>query len=67
MKNIRIIDDIIRVEALACSTIDKAVSESYDFCVKYNINVILLFNDKKLIVTPQSDKQLLINSYMKYV
>lgn len=65
MENIKIIDSIIRVEALAGSTIQKAVTESCDFCVKYNTNVILLFNDKELIITPHSDKISLINDYMK--
>lgn len=64
MENIRIIDSIIRVEAMAGSTIQKAVSEGYDFCVKYNVNIILLFNSKRLMITPQSDKQKLIDSYM---
>lgn len=65
MENIRIIDSIIRVEAMAGSTIQEAISECYDFCIKYNVNIILLFNSKRLMVTPQSDKQRLINSYMK--
>lgn len=64
MENIRILDSIIRVEAIAGSTIQNAVSESYDFCVKYDVNIILLFNSKKLMITPQSDKQKLIDSYM---
>lgn len=64
MENIRILDSIIRVEAIAGSTIQKAVSESYDFCVKYNVNIILLFNSKRLMITPQSDKKKLIDSYM---
>lgn len=63
MENIRIIDSIIRVEAMAGSTIQNAVSESYNFCVKYNVNIILLFNSKKLMITPQSDRQKLIDSY----
>lgn len=64
MENIRILDSSIRVEAMAGSTIQNAVSESYDFCVKYDVNIILLFNSKKLMITPQSDKQKLIDSYM---
>lgn len=63
MENIRILDSIIRVEAMAGSTIQNAVSESYDFCVKYDVNIILLFNSKKLMITPQSDRQKLIDSY----
>lgn len=63
MENIRIIDSIIRVEAMAGSTIQNAVSESYNFCVKYNVNIILLFNSKRLTITPQSDRQKLIDSY----
>lgn len=50
---------------MAGSTIQNAVSESYDFCIKYNVNIILLFNSKRLTITPQSDKQKLIDSYMK--
>lgn len=50
---------------MAGSTIQNAVSESYDFCVKYDVNIILLFNSKKLMITPQSDKRKLIDSYMK--
>lgn len=63
MENIRIIDNIIRVEAMAGSTIQNAVSESYNFCLKYNVNIILLFNSKRLMITPQSDKQKVINRY----
>lgn len=66
MENIRIIDSIIRVEAMAGSTIQNAVSESYIFCVKYNVNIILLFNSKKLMITPQSDKQKVINRWHLY-
>ena len=66
MENIRIIDSIIRVEAMAGSTIQNAVSESYNFCVKYNVNIILLFNSKKLMITPQSDTQKVINRWHLY-
>ncbi len=61
----RIEKELIKVSFEVGATLDASIKECLDFCIKYDVDVIMTFNDKKRIVTPFSNETQLRKHYYR--